>query len=117
MADGGSIDVEIKNLSLAPTAYLKSILEYDTKVIDGVSYSTNKMKLLLKSLARNESTTVSNKKLLDDIKQEDGELIDLNTIATYLDVFERLFLLDNQPAFSTNIRSQIRVKQAPKDNL
>lgn len=110
----GSIDVEIKNLSLAPTAYLKSILEYDTKVIDGVSYSTNKMKLLLKSLARNESTTVSNKKLLDDIKQEDGELIDLNTIATYLDVFERLFLLDNQPAFSTNIRSQIRVKQAPK---
>ena len=72
------------------------------------------MKLLLKSLARNESTVATNKKLLDDIKHFDDDSLNLNTIATYLNVFERLFLLDNQPAFSTNIRSQIRVKQAPK---
>ena len=42
------------------------------------------------------------------------ELIDRNTVALYLNVFERLFLLDNQPPFSSNIRSSIRVKQSEK---
>ena len=72
------------------------------------------MKLLLRSLARNESTTVTKKKLLDDIKEIDDETIDSDTIATYLDVFNRLFLLDNQLPYSTNIRSSVRVKQSEK---
>ncbi len=38
----------------------------------------------------------------------------MDTIATYLDVFNRLFLLDNQLPFSANIRSSVRVKQAEK---
>lgn len=41
-------------------------------------------------------------------------LKDQNGVTTYLDVFERLYLLDNQKPFSTNIRSSIRVKQAEK---
>lgn len=72
------------------------------------------MRLLLHSLARNESTTATKKKLLDDIKEADDRTIDAETVATYLDVFDRLFLLDNQMPFSTNIRSSVRVKQAEK---
>jgi predicted AAA+ superfamily ATPase len=110
----GNLKVKPEHATLLPGAYLESILEDDFKDIDGIKYDTSKMKLLLKSLARNESTVATNKKLLDDIKHFDDDSLNLNTIATYLNVFERLFLLDNQPAFSTNIRSQIRVKQAPK---
>ena len=72
------------------------------------------MNLLLRSLAKNESTTATQNKLLNDIKAFDDELIDRNTVALYLNVFERLFLLDNQPPFSSNIRSSIRVKQSEK---
>ena len=72
------------------------------------------MRLLLKSLARNESTTATNRKLLNDIREYDDEIIDAETVASYLDVFTRLFLLDNQPPFSTNLRSSTRVKQAEK---
>lgn len=72
------------------------------------------MRLLLRSLARNESTTATKKKLLNDIREFDDEAIDMDTIATYLDVFNRLFLLDNQLPFSANIRSSVRVKQAEK---
>lgn len=72
------------------------------------------MQLLLRSLARNESTTATNAKLLSDIKEYDDDSIDRDTVAQYLDVFSRLFLLDNQPAFSSNIRSSVRIKQAEK---
>ena len=49
-----------------------------------------------------------------DIKAVDDEDIDGNTVAAYLDIFKRLFLTDNQPPFSSGIRSSVRVKQAEK---
>lgn len=72
------------------------------------------MRLLLRSLARNESTTVTNKTLMKDIKAVDDEDIDSNTVSAYLDIFKRLFITDNQPPFSSGIRSSVRIKQAEK---
>ena len=85
--------------------------------MDGVKRDTQKMRLLLRSLARNESTTVTNKTLMKDIKAVDDEDIDGNTVAAYLDIFKRLFITDNQPPFSSGIRSSVRVKQAEKAAL
>ena len=72
------------------------------------------MKLLLRSLARNESTTVSKKTLEKDIRETDDGNVDYDTVNNYLDVFQRLFLLDNLKPFSSNIRSSARVKTAEK---
>lgn len=110
----GNLDVPPENASILPQSYIDAILNDDTQRIDGKKYDVSKMKLLLRSLARNESTTATNKKLMNDIKALDDESVDYDTVATYLDVFTRLFLLDNQPPFSSNIRSSVRVKQAEK---
>ena len=110
----GNIDVPIENASLLPESYINAILDDDAYRLDGKKYDLSKMRLLLHSLARNESTTATNKKLLKDIKETDDESIDDDTVSTYLDVFNRLFLIDNQKPFSTNIRSSVRVKQAEK---
>ena len=48
------------------------------------------------------------------IRDRDDEDIDVDTVKEYLDIFERLFLTDNQPPFSTGVRSSVRVKQAVK---
>ena len=110
----GNLDVPVENASLLPQSHLDAVLDDDSQRIDDKKYDVGKMRLLLRSLARNESTTATKKKLLNDIKEIDGEAIDENTVATYLDVFNRLFLLDNQLPFSANIRSSVRVKQAEK---
>lgn len=110
----GNLDTRPEDATLLPQSYIDAILNDDSQRIDGKKYDLSKMRLLLRSLARNESTTATNKKLLNDIKETDDATIDADTIATYLDVFDRLFLLDNQPPFSTNIRSSVRVKQAEK---
>ena len=38
----------------------------------------------------------------------------MNTLSSYLNALDKLFLLDNDEPFSTNIRSSVRVKQAEK---
>lgn len=110
----GNINTPAQKAGLLPAEYLKAVIEDDLYRIDGVKRDLSKIQLLLKSLARNESTTVTNKTLKNDIKAVDDEDIDTDTIASYLDVFSRLFLLENQPPFSSNIRSRSRLKQAEK---
>ncbi len=110
----GSLGLSAQQASLLPTEYLNAVIDDDVYRIDGIKRDTTKMRLLLRSLARNESTTATDKTLINDIKAIDDEDIDRNTVAAYLDIFKRLFLTDNQPPFSTGIRSSVRIKQAEK---
>ncbi len=110
----GNLNVPIERAGLLPESYIDAILDDDVYRIDGVKRDSNKMRLLLRSLARNESTTVTNKTLKRDIKEIDDEDIDIDTVASYLDIFTRLFILDNQKPFAENIRSSVKVKQSEK---
>lgn len=110
----GSLGLTLEHAALLPAQYLDAVIDDDVYRMDGVKRDTQKMRLLLRSLARNESTTVTNKTLMKDIKAVDDEDIDGNTVAAYLDIFKRLFITDNQPPFSSSIRSSVRVKQAEK---
>lgn len=110
----GSLGLSMEQAALLPTEYLNAVIDDDVYHIDGIQRDTSKIRLLLRSLARNESTTVSNKTLIKDIKAIDDEDIDGNTVSSYLDIFKRLFLTDNQPPFSTGIRSSVRIKQSEK---
>ena len=109
-----SLGLPIESAALLPKEYLEAVLNDDIYRVDGVKRNTHKMRLLLRSLARNESTTVSNKKLKNDIKEIDDEDIDTATIADYLNILDRLFITDNQKPFSTKIRSSVRIKQSEK---
>ena len=103
-----------KDASEAIEEYINLIIDDDLYRLDGVNRDKHKVRLLLKSLARNESTTVSNMTLKKDINEKDHEDIDIDTLASYLNALDKLFLLDNDEPFSTNVRSSVRVKQSEK---
>ncbi len=90
--------------------YLNAALE-DACRLDGVKRDARKLRLLLRVLARNESATISMRALGKD------EGLDPVTVATYLDICQRLFLTDNQPPFPSRIHTPMRVKQAEKRHL
>ena len=70
------------NLQLTPqeakkttSEYINLIIDDDLHRLDGVNRDKHKVNLLLKSLARNESTTVTNATLKKDINDIDNEVI------------------------------------------
>jgi len=110
-----NLRVSSDKASLIPKSYLESILDKDMN--DDKKRDKDKMRMLLRSLARNESTVVSNQTLLRDIEEysNEEELIESRiTLADYLDVLERLHLLENQVAYSKNYRSKERIGKSPK---
>lgn len=110
----GNLEYSAKDASEAVEEYINLIIDDDLYRLDGINRDKHKVRLLLKSLARNESTTVSNMTLKKDINEKDNEDIDIDTLASYLNALDKLFLLDNDEPFSANVRSSVRVKQSEK---
>lgn len=109
-----NIEYNTSDAKMAVSEYIKLIIDDDLYRLDGINRDKHKVRLLLKSLARHESTTVSNNTIKKDIKEIDNEDIDNDTVSAYIDALDRLFLLDNDEPFSINIRSSVRVKQSEK---
>ena len=110
----GSIGINPDSAGLLAKEYINAVINDDLSRIDGIKRDKHKLELLLRSLARNESTTASNITLKKDMQATEGFDIDKETIATYLDVFNRLFLIDNQRPFAPSLRSSVRIKQQEK---
>ncbi len=109
-----SLSVSEKKAGDMAKAYIDTIVDNDIFKLDNKSYDLQKIRLLLRSLARNESTTVSVNRLVNDIKDVDGKDIDFDTVRNYLSLFGRLFIINNQQPYSYNLRSSLRVKQQEK---
>lgn len=110
-----NISVDEDKAHLMPRSYMQTVIEEDLNNLDDeIEYNRHKVELLLRSLARNETTTVSDSSLLKDIIEQDNESMSRNTIAKYLQALSRLFIFNNQIPYSPNLRSSLRVKQAEK---
>lgn len=110
-----NIKTDEDKIEIIPQSYIEAILDKD--INDDKKRDRNKMEMLLRSLSRNESTVVSNKTLLRDIEENssDEDIIESRTtIDDYLDVLNRLHIVENQNAYSSNYRSPDRIGKSAK---
>lgn len=116
----GNIGVKNDSAHLLAGSYIKNTINEDVAKIsenDGVDYKPSIVLKLLKALARNESTTASNNKIMGDVVEFDNETLSKITYNKYISVIDRMFLTDNTMPFSTNVRSSLRIKQQEKRHL
>ena len=110
----GNLETPEKTCGKLAKEYLKTIVDDDMFSVDGVKRDSRKVWSLLHSLGRNESTLAGNSTLRKDMGAKDEIEIDRDTISDYLDIFQRLFILDDQPAYNTNLRSSRRILKSAK---
>lgn len=112
-----SLEFKKENYYRLPESYIIDVLDHDISY-DGVARDKNKMRMLMKSLARNESTLATNKKLINDIFEYNGNSdeynLNRNTVADYLTTLENIHMIKDQLPFSEKIRSSIRVGKSAK---
>lgn len=94
--------------------YVKSLIHEEVKQIDGVERNPEKMQSVLRSLARNISTQVSNSTLEGDIKNTFDDEISRPTLNDYINTLEKLFVIENVNATNLNFRSKYALRTKPK---
>ena len=115
-----NINVSDEDISIIPQSYLESIITKDIHERKDKKRDSNKMRMLIRSLARNESSTASLDTIIKDISEDidsDSRIENRITISDYLGVLQDLHLINNIDAFSTNYRSSKRIGKTAKRHL
>ncbi len=94
--------------------YVKALVCEEVKNVDGVKRNPEKMQNVLRSLARNISTPVSNTTLEEDVKNSFNNEISRPTLNDYLNTLEKLFVIENVNATNLNFRSKTAIRTKPK---
>lgn len=115
-----NINRDENDMDIIPKSYIDSIINKDINERKDRKRDPNKMRMLLRSLSRNESSIAGNDTIVKDIEEFENvsELIESRlTVADYVGVLDSLYLTANQEAFSINYRSSKRVGKSPKRHL
>lgn len=94
-------------------AYVDGVCESDVSRTDGVRRDPVKVRALLSSLARNESTLSGVKSIGRDL----GSGISKNSTLRYMDALRRINVVDDIPAWYPALRSPVKLRQGAKRHL
>lgn len=94
-------------------SYLDNICNTDASAVDGVKRDPDRVRLLLRSIARNNSTLAKGQTIIDDMK---ANFMDISrpTYYSYVDALKRLFVLEDQRGWSPNIKSKSAIRSGNK---
>lgn len=90
--------------------YMEALLESELSSIDGVSRNPQRVRALLRSLARHVGASVSNRMLYEDIRSNEKSSLSVDSVASYLQVLKRGFVLEDLPAWSPRLRSRTVIR-------
>ena len=108
------IDVGLEDAILLNRSYIDLLTDIDMSRVSYIKRDPQKVRSLLRSLARNVATLVDNSTLEKDIKTLEDADLSRPTIIEYLDAMSRLMIFEEQPAFNTHIRSANSLRKSPK---
>jgi len=89
--------------------YVESIIESDISTVDGVEKNPRRVRLLMRSLARNESTQAAMTTVGADMASDEASL-SVNTISVYLSALRRLYVIEDQEAWPLAVRSKTAIR-------
>lgn len=108
-----SIDLDGLPSLRMPMDYVEAIINQDVSRVDGVEKNPERVRLLLRSLARNIATTATYQTIKKDIEATDISISD-KTINTYINALRRIFVVEDLPAWAPSLRSKTAIRTTEK---
>jgi predicted AAA+ superfamily ATPase len=111
-----SVDLPSRIALRLPRQYLESIFTSDISNPDNTRHDPRKVAALTRALARCNAQPVTNKTLKWDVSEGIGS-ISAPTVSDYLRALQRIFILEQVPAWMPNVRAKGRMRMSPKRYL
>jgi predicted AAA+ superfamily ATPase len=108
------LDVSLEDAILLNRAYVDLLAEIDMSRVSNVKRDPQKVRTVLRSIARNVACLVDNTTLEKDIKTTEDVDLSRPSIIDYLDALSKLMVFEEQPAFNMHIRSTNSLRKSPK---
>lgn len=90
--------------------YIDAVSEQEISDVDGTQRDAALTKRLLRSYARHQGTQASVASILNDILTNENGSTTETTITSYLKALEKIFVIENMPAWNPNLRSKAAIR-------
>ena len=86
--------------------YIDAIAKSDIRRVDGVLRSESRARQLMRVLARHQGTQVPDTAIANDIQEKSSLL----TVKSYIGALEKIFVIEDAPAWNPNLRSKTAIR-------
>ena len=105
-----SIDMRDKIALNQAIDYYDAVVHSDINRADGVEKNPERVKRLMRSLARNQGQQIANTAIAADIAVNDESTINQETVAGYISALKKIFVVEDMPAWNPNLRSKSAIR-------
>ena len=92
--------------------YHDTVVYSDINRADHVRKKPERVKRLMRSYARNQGAQTPNTVLVQDISVNGEASMDAETVASYLNVLRKIFVVEDMPAGNPNMRSKTAIRSS-----
>ena len=93
--------------------YFEGLVTVDITDVDGIKKNPKRAKAVLKSYARGISTLTDYQTMVHDLANV-GEGTDIKTLGSYINAFEKIFIIENVEAWTPKLRSASTIRTKSK---
>lgn len=105
-----SIDMD-KDIALDQAFdYIDAVENRDIQRIDGIARNPARVHRLLRAYARHQGAQVANTAIRADMVENEGESLDVDTVASYITALKKIFVIEDVEAWNPNLRSKTAIR-------
>ncbi len=91
-------------------AYFDGVVNSDISRVDGINRDKERTKRILRSLARHQAAQVTTSTICADIENHDNITDIRETVTLYIEALKKIFVLEDSPAWTPNLRSKTAIR-------
>ena len=92
--------------------YYDAVVRSDINRADNVEKNPERVKRLMKSLARHQGQQVAIVAIKADMIANDIDTLDEDTISSYINALKKIFVVEDMPAWNPNLRSKTAIRSS-----
>ena len=105
-----SVDLERKAALQQAFDYYDAVVESDINRADGVNKNSERVRRIMRSLARNQGTQAASTVIADDIMANEAGKVNEDTVHSYIEALKKIFVVEDMPAWNPNLRSKSAIR-------
>ncbi len=92
--------------------YFDAVVHEDVNRVDHVQRNPERVKRFMKSYARNQGSQVPNTVLARDVAGNGESTMNEETISSYINALNKIFVIEEMPAWNPNLRSKTAIRSS-----
>ena len=90
--------------------YIDAVISNDMSRVNNIRRDPQKVRMLLRSYARNQGTQISQASISADISSNDTKGVSEETVSEYLQALRKLYVIEDMKAWNPNLRSKTAIR-------